>query len=77
MEEDEELDIETLEFFEEFVKMTENEIIKEKIEKILIIVNTSKENQTTTLSNKLKNEILKNLKEEYLLELNTLNSNLF
>lgn len=75
IEEDEVLDLETLEFFEEFIKTSENEIVKEKIERILSLFNSAKDNSNITLTNKIKNEILRNLKEEYLAELNALNSN--
>jgi hypothetical protein len=75
---DEDLDEETLHFFIDFVKENENNPIKEKVEKILDIFQLHAANNTSSsskdgLTNKVKNEILRNLKEEYLANLKKLN----
>jgi hypothetical protein len=74
-EEDEEFDLQTLNFFLDFIKNNENHNSKEKVESILEIFNSNKLNNTKiNLTNKIKNEILRNLKNEFLHELDELNS---
>jgi hypothetical protein len=71
-EEDEEFDYEAFKFFEDFCSKYENDPIKEKVEKILEICEL--DNSVSGLSNKMKNEIMRNLKSEYLFQLEILNS---
>jgi hypothetical protein len=67
IEEDEELDLETFKFFEDFLKTHQNHRVKDKIERMFILLRV--DNDISELTNKIKNEILQNLKSEYLTEL--------
>jgi hypothetical protein len=68
---DEDLNFEDLNFLENYLQTTQNLPVKEKIKKILAIINQSEKSEIT---NKMKNQILRNLKEEYLSNLNEINS---
>jgi hypothetical protein len=70
-EKDEDLNLEDLNFLENYMQTTQNQPVKEKIKKILLIINQS---DNPDFTNKMKNQILKNLKEEYLSNLNELRS---
>jgi hypothetical protein len=71
---DEVFDHETFKFFQEFLANNDNHPIKDKVEKLIEIFELNRE--MSGLSNKMKNEIMKNLKTEYLAELEFLNSKL-
>jgi hypothetical protein len=71
VEEDEEFDFQNFKFFEEFLYHHENHPIKDKIEKIIEIFELDRD--VSGLSNKMKNEIMRGLKNEYLAELEILN----
>jgi hypothetical protein len=64
---DEDLDIETFRFFEDYIKTYQNHPVKEKVERMFALLKT--DTKGSHLTNKVKNEILRNLKNEYLAEL--------
>ncbi len=72
-EQDEIFDQDGYNFFADFIKNNQNHPIREKMEKILDIFSKGSINNIP-LTNKLKNEILRNLKTQYLQELEELNS---
>jgi hypothetical protein len=64
---DEDLDIDTFKFFEDFINTHQDHPVREKIERIMILLKV--DNDISELTNKLKNEILRNLKNEYISQL--------
>lgn len=79
LEEDEDFDEAEYNFFLDFIQNNQDHPIKDKIEKILNIISASnaanKPGKKPALTNKMKNEILRNLKANYLRELEQLESN--
>jgi hypothetical protein len=69
---DEDLDLSTLHFFDDFIEKNSNHPIKEKVEKILNMFKEDYSNKKK-LTNKLKNQILINMKTEYLYQLEDMN----
>ena len=59
--------MEIIKFFKEFLEKHENNQIKDKVEIIFKLLD--EEHDGSKLTNKVKNEILRSLKEEYLAEL--------
>jgi hypothetical protein len=75
-EETDDLDEDTLNFFLDFIKNNKNHSSREKVEKIINMINSTAAGNPnkSILTNKMKNEFLRNLKSEYLRELDELNS---
>lgn len=72
---DEDFDEENLNFFKEFINNNQNHPIKDKVEKILNIFNSDTiSNKKMKITNRAKNEILRNLKLEYVTKLDELTS---
>lgn len=72
MEDDDALDVETLKFFEQFVSINPDHPSREKIKTLFDKFNDPK----LKMTNRLKNGILASLKEEYLKEVDIINSKL-
>jgi hypothetical protein len=72
-ENDEDFDLETFKFFQEYIKTHQNHPVREKVERMFVLLNA--DSKGSYLTNKVKNEILRNLKNEYLAELEKIQGN--